>query len=104
MTDKTPLKDVKIAYECVRQMLTLDTELVVNELDVMTAVNNAAITRFRDLASYSDDLHAGSVVDWNGLAELEELETKVDRMHVTVQELDEWSRELEVKLQRVSNK
>ena len=101
MDERTPLKDIKVAYECVRQMLTLDTEVVVNELDLMTEVNEAAITRFRDLASYSDDLHAGSAVVWDGLAQLDELERKVDALHVTVQELDEWSRELAVKLQRV---
>ena len=102
------VRDIKVVYECIRQMLSLDTDLVIEELDIMKEVNDAIITRYRDLNSYSEEMYQYSneynnknlSLDTNTL---QLIENRVDKLLLTVEEMEEWSHEMEVKFNRVRN-
>jgi hypothetical protein len=102
-----PKKAIRTVYECIRKILEIDTENVVSDLNVMESVNNVAILRFRDLGSYINELHEDSKLVQeaeNSIAEtlpaLLAMEKQVDAMHSVAVDLNEWSQEVEVKLQR----
>lgn len=102
-----PKRAIKVAYECVKKILELDTENVVSDLNIMESVNNMSILRFRDLELYCSEMAANSdMIKQAGddlkstLPMLDKIEKKIDRLHAIVLDMDEWSRELEVKSKR----
>ncbi|KAG0682455.1 hypothetical protein C6P40_001491 [Pichia californica] len=114
--EKANLKDdpqtsIKVAYECVKKILELDTENVVSDLNVMESINNVSILRFRDLELYCADMKANSEIVKQSedklkksIPMLAEIERKIDELHSIVVEMNEWSKELEVKSKRASSK
>lgn len=108
---KQPLRDTKIAYECISKIIELDTENVVSELSMLESVNNSSILKFRDLGMYSQDVLANTVTVHDGdeqlrstLPDISKLGSRVDTLHRIALELDEWSHELQVKLESRNNK
>lgn len=107
--EKPSLKDdprtsIKVAYECVKRILELDTENVVSDLNVMESVNNVSILRFRDLELYCSEMKANSEIIRKADEELkktvpmlDKIESKIDSLYSIVLEMNEWSKELEVK-------
>lgn len=114
--EKPSLKDdpqtsIRIAYECVKKILELDTDNVVSDLNIMESVNNVSILRFRDLELYCSDMKANSEIIRKSeeslkktLPMLNEIEKNVDNLYSLVTEMNEWSKELEVKSKRISSK
>lgn len=107
--EKPSLKDdprtsIKVAYECVKRILELDTENVVSDLNVMESVNNVSILRFRDLELYCSEMKGNSEIIRKADEELkktvpmlDKIESKIDSLYSIVLEMNEWSKELEVK-------
>lgn len=106
-----PQTSIKVAYECVKKILELDTENVVSDLNIMESVNNVSILRFRDLELYCSDMKANSEIIRKSeeslkktLPMLNEIEKNIDNLYSVVTEMNEWSKELEVKSKRISSK
>lgn len=106
-----PQTSIKVAYECVKKILELDTENVVSDLNVMESVNNVSILRFRDLELYCSEMKANSEIIKKADEELkktvpmlDKIERKIDSLHSIVLEMNEWSKELEVKSKYASSK
>lgn len=106
-----PQTSIKVAYECVKRILELDTENVVSDLNVMESVNNVSILRFRDLELYCSEMKANSEIIKKADEELKKtvptldnIECKIDSLYSIVMEMNEWSKELEVKSKYASSR
>ena len=97
---------IQVAQECVRRIVELDTENAVGELNIMESTNNVALLKFRDVAHYTGELHKNSslvleqeaLCDRRGVAALQQAERRVAQLERVAHELDEWSRELLLKI------
>lgn len=103
--NEDPRRAIKVAYECTRKIIELDTENVVSELNVIESVNNVAILKFRDLSSYckdietnSEDIKKGDKIFKENEELLKKSEDQIDKLYMLSLQIDEWSHELELKL------
>lgn len=106
-----PQTSIKVAYECMKRILELDTENIVSDLNVMESINNVSILRFRDLESYCSEMKANSEIIRKcdeqlkkTVPMLDDIEKSIDNLYDIVTEMNEWSKELEVKSKRTGSR
>lgn len=102
-----PKKLIGASYECIKKILELDTQSTIIDMNMMESINNAAILKYRDVESYVDSIEKDAAVVHDSQLQLAQaggklsvLECRVAKLERLVNELDEWSSELEVKVRR----
>ncbi|KAG7798075.1 hypothetical protein KL929_002040 [Ogataea haglerorum] len=95
---------IRNSYECMRKIMELDTQSTLTNFNVMETLNNSAILRYRELEPYLDSLESETskirTLDQElakNQPRLEQLEERTKKLAMLVEQMDEWSAELEVK-------
>ncbi|KAH3662452.1 hypothetical protein OGAPHI_005704 [Ogataea philodendri] len=95
---------IRTSYECLRRILEIDTQSTLAQLNLMESLNNSAILKYKEIETYLDGLETDtahiSALDrelHRSKPQLDTLEARVQKLAVLVDQIDEWSAELEVK-------
>lgn len=102
------MESVPNALQKLQRTVEADTEVMIGELELMERANINASTKYSALADKAEDLvsTSSSIKKTNEdikerLAQLDEIVENVDVLEHLAAEMEEWSRELEVKLRRL---
>ncbi|KAG7880977.1 hypothetical protein KL905_002157 [Ogataea polymorpha] len=102
---------IRNSYECMRKILELDTQSTLTNFNVMETLNNSTILRYRELEPYLDSLESETskirALDQElakNKPKLQQLEERTKKLALLVEQMDEWSAELEVKSRRYTRK
>ncbi|GMG39199.1 unnamed protein product [Ambrosiozyma monospora] len=91
-----PKKLIKASFECIKKIMELDTQSTIADLTLLETINSSSILKFKDietlyLVNNSDNQLKDSEF------KLKLIEERVSKLVILSDQLDEWSRELEVK-------
>lgn len=95
---------IRIAYECIRRILELDTQDVAREISLMEEINNNATPKFRDLESYASEMKIESDVIREFEVQLAKdnsiiykIENSLSEIENLLMDMDNWTQDLDMK-------
>lgn len=107
--DTTMSDGVQQALQALQRSVEADTEVMIGEMEVMERANINSSGKYarlvdnaQDLVTMSSAIKSTANDIKERLVQLDEIISEVDRLELLAVEIDEWSRELEIKLRRLN--